>query len=87
MEVTWKTCSHCGAKSLAVFRGGSRISQMGMGPQPLNLGQKPKIFAENCMKMKEIDPPMVFFFQKLEQMVVVEVQVYKSMMRRTVHTV
>ena len=35
----------------------SGLSRTGGGRQPLNLGQKPlfgKIFAENCMKTKEI---------------------------------
>ena len=45
--------------------GGSRISQMGRGRQPLSLGRNllfDKIYAENCMKMKEIGPGAVNLF-------------------------
>ena len=41
----------------SLFGGGSRIFQM-VGGQPLSLWENlfGKIFAENCMKMKEIGP-------------------------------
>ena len=52
---------------IAVTGGVANPGFPGTGRQPLSLGQRPIVFAENCVKIKDIGPgrPHEFLFKRL----------------------